>query len=54
LLLTAPGIPMVSMGQEFLEDKPWNEKPASLDHLYWDGLLSGDQSMVDPCASPRT
>ncbi|MBI3463004.1 MAG: 1,4-alpha-glucan branching protein, partial [Planctomycetes bacterium] len=27
LLLTAPGIPMLFMGQEFLEDKPWHNDP---------------------------
>lgn len=27
LLLTAPGIPMLFMGQEFLEDKQWNDTP---------------------------
>jgi 1,4-alpha-glucan branching enzyme len=39
LLLTAPGIPMLFMGQEFLEDKPWHNDPARDDLLlYWDGL----------------
>ena len=28
LLLAAPGIPQLFMGQEFLEDKQWNENPA--------------------------
>ena len=47
LLMTAPGIPQVFMGQEFLEDKQWSENPQSPDHIYWGGLASGDQSMVD-------
>ena len=39
LLLTAPGIPMLFMGQEFLEDKPWHNDPARADlFLYWKGL----------------
>ena len=25
LLLMAPGIPLLFMGQEFLEDKPWSD-----------------------------
>jgi len=42
LCLTAPGIPMLFMGQEFLEDKPWAddlENHSSL-RLFWDGLTS--------------
>ncbi|MGH6906007.1 MAG: alpha amylase C-terminal domain-containing protein, partial [Geminicoccaceae bacterium] len=39
LLLTAPGIPMLFMGQEFLEDKPWHNDPARTDlFLYWNGV----------------
>jgi len=39
LLLTAPGVPMLFMGQEFLEDKPWHNSPDREDlFLYWDGL----------------
>jgi 1,4-alpha-glucan branching enzyme len=49
LLLTAPGIPMLFMGQELLEDKPWHEDalehPATL--LWWEGLRSGDHAMLD-------
>ncbi len=47
LLLTAPGIPMLFMGQEFLEDKQWSDDPRSPHLLYWQGLESGDKSMVD-------
>lgn len=49
LLLTAPGIPMLFMGQEFLEDKQWSDDVT--DHpellLYWDGLHAPDPSMRD-------
>jgi 1,4-alpha-glucan branching enzyme len=33
-LLTSPGIPLIFMGQEILEDKPWNDTP-SLNTLIW-------------------
>lgn len=43
LLMTAPGIPMLFMGEEMLEDKLWSENP--LAHpgtlIWWDGYLSG-------------
>lgn len=47
--LTAPGIPMMFMGQEFLEDKPWSD---NLDQgsellLHWDGLEQGDKQVHD-------
>jgi 1,4-alpha-glucan branching enzyme len=47
--LTAPGIPMLFMGQEFLEDKQWSdnfEYDANL-LLYWAGLDHGDRQMLD-------
>ncbi len=48
LLLTAPGSPMLFMGQEFLEDKYWSDSPdfyrANL--IWWDGLNS-DRAMRD-------
>jgi 1,4-alpha-glucan branching enzyme len=49
LLLTAPGIPQLFMGQEFLEDKQWNWDPTSAANLiWWDGLTPGvDQAMAD-------
>ncbi len=31
VLLTAPGIPQIFMGQEFLEDKPWDTNPCGPD-----------------------
>ena len=42
LLLTAPGIPMLFMGQEFLEDKFWTDNEgAHPGHLiHWQGLES--------------
>ncbi len=48
LLLTAPGIPQLFMGQEFLEDKPWDTDANGPDLLWWAGLNSGiDRAMVD-------
>jgi 1,4-alpha-glucan branching enzyme len=41
ILLTAPGIPMLFMGEEFLEDKPWHNNPSRDDlFIYWNGLAS--------------
>jgi 1,4-alpha-glucan branching enzyme len=39
LLLTAPGIPQLFMGQEFLEDKQWCPDPRPQDYLIWWGGL---------------
>ncbi|HVB67779.1 MAG TPA: alpha amylase C-terminal domain-containing protein [Acetobacteraceae bacterium] len=48
ILLTAPGIPQLFMGQEFLEDKPWDTSPDGPDLLWWNGLNSGaDRAMGD-------
>jgi 1,4-alpha-glucan branching enzyme len=49
LLLAAPGIPQLFMGQEFLEDKQWNWDPTDTSHLvWWAGLLPGaDAAMVN-------
>jgi 1,4-alpha-glucan branching enzyme len=49
LLLTAPGIPQLFMGQEFLEDKQWSCDPAaSANLIWWGGLNAGtDRAMVD-------
>jgi 1,4-alpha-glucan branching enzyme len=47
LVLTAPGIPMLFMGQEFLEDKQWSDDPNSGHLIWWGGLASGDKAMVD-------
>jgi 1,4-alpha-glucan branching enzyme len=47
LILTGPGIPLLFMGQEFLEDKPWSDSDPNL-LIYWDGVDKGtDQAMVD-------
>lgn len=44
LLLTMPGIPMLFMGQEFLEDKPWSDDVDGHPELrlFWAGLESAD------------
>ncbi len=49
LLLTAPGIPQIFMGQEFLEDQQWNCDPtATANLLDWTSLDTGsDQAMVN-------
>jgi 1,4-alpha-glucan branching enzyme len=48
LLLTAPGIPQLFMGQEFLEDKQWSWDATSSNLLSWSGLTTGsDMAMVD-------
>jgi 1,4-alpha-glucan branching enzyme len=48
ILLTAPGIPQIFMGQEFLEDKPWDVDPRGPNLLSWDGLdAPQDSSMRD-------
>jgi 1,4-alpha-glucan branching enzyme len=52
LLLTAPGIPMLFMGQEFLEDKQWSDNvEAHADLLlHWAGLDHGDKQTT--CVYP--
>jgi 1,4-alpha-glucan branching enzyme len=48
LLLTAPGLPLLFMGQEFLEDKYWSDwqgRPELL--LWWAGVEGADRDMVD-------
>jgi 1,4-alpha-glucan branching enzyme len=49
LLLTMPGIPMLFMGEEFLEDKQWSDDVK--DHpelrLFWPGLEAQDSAMRD-------
>jgi len=49
LLLTAPGIPQLFMGQEFLEDRQWSADPKSSANLIrWNGLSTGgDPAMVN-------
>lgn len=47
--LTAPGIPMLFMGQEFLEDKQWSDNFVDRHNLllHWAGLEAGDKQMAD-------
>jgi 1,4-alpha-glucan branching enzyme len=45
LLMTSPGIPMLFMGEEFLEDKSWSDSDQDL-LIYWDGLAT-DKVMQD-------
>ena len=48
VLLTAPGVPMIFMGQEFLEDKYWTDwegRPELL--IWWEGLEGKDKAMSD-------
>ncbi len=47
LLLTSPGIPLIFMGQEFLEDKQWSDTPNPSNEIWWQGLNSGDKTMSD-------
>ncbi|MEJ2692528.1 MAG: alpha-amylase family glycosyl hydrolase [Candidatus Thiodiazotropha sp.] len=46
LLLTTPGIPMLFMGQEILEDKYWSDSPDPGHLVWWDGLKQ-DRHMAD-------
>jgi 1,4-alpha-glucan branching enzyme len=47
ILLTAPGVPMLFMGQEFLEDKYWSDSTDNSDLLiWWEGLCT-DRVMSD-------
>src|SRR5258708_16703930 len=45
-LLTAPGIPQIFMGQEFLEDKPWDVDPRGPNLLSWNGLDTPQDSTM--------
>lgn len=47
VLLTAPGIPQLFMGQEFLEDKQWYEDVTHPNRINWAGLDAGEKPMVD-------
>ena len=48
LLLSAPGIPQIFMGQEFLQAQPWNITPSGPDLLCWAGLNNTtDPTMAD-------
>jgi 1,4-alpha-glucan branching enzyme len=45
LLLLAPGIPQLFMGQEVLEDKLWFEDPGAAGNLIWWAGLATDDAM---------
>lgn len=48
VLLTAPGMPQLFMGQEFLEEKQWSWDARSQNLLDWPGLETGsDPAMVN-------
>ena len=48
ILLTAPGIPQIFMGQEFLESRQWNCDPTATANLIeWADLNATDPSMRD-------
>ena len=47
ILLTAPGIPQIFMGQELLEEKPWDVLPDGPNLLSWSGLDDPDSCMRD-------
>src|SRR5262249_12772233 len=48
LLLTAPGVPMLFMGQEFLQDTLWSDDPNNArDLIWWDGMEGLDRHMGD-------
>lgn len=51
ILLTSPGVPMLFMGQEILEDKLWSDSPERSDLFIWwdgwDGLKGQDLHMRD-------
>jgi 1,4-alpha-glucan branching enzyme len=47
LVVTVPGIPMIFMGQEFLEDKQWLDNPNPANLIWWAGIEGGDKTMAD-------
>jgi len=48
LLLAAPGIPQIFMGQEFLENRQWCDDPTAQNNLLeWAALNAGNQAMSD-------
>ncbi len=47
LLLTAPGIPMLFMGQELLEPRQWHDSRSPEHLLDWSGLENGDRTVID-------
>jgi 1,4-alpha-glucan branching enzyme len=47
LLLAAPGIPSLFMGEEFLEDKDWSDDRRANGLIWWEGLDGPDPAMRD-------
>jgi 1,4-alpha-glucan branching enzyme len=47
LLLAAPGIPGLFMGEEFLEDKNWSDDRGFNGLIWWEGLDAADSTMRD-------
>ncbi|MBN2729245.1 MAG: alpha amylase C-terminal domain-containing protein [Bacteroidales bacterium] len=48
ILLTVTGVPMLFMGQEFLEDKMWSDSPKKIENfIWWAGLNGDDHHMSD-------
>ena len=47
LLMTGPGVPMLFMGQEFLEDKYWSDSTEQANLLIWWDGLAADRVMSD-------
>lgn len=47
LLMTGPGVPLLFMGQEFLEDKYWDDSSDTENLLIWWDGLSIDRAMSD-------
>jgi 1,4-alpha-glucan branching enzyme len=47
LTLTGPGIPMLFMGQELLEDKPWSDTREESTLVWWGGIDEGDAHVAN-------
>jgi len=47
LLLAAPGIPALFMGEEFLEDKNWSDNRRVDGLIWWEGLTDANPAMRD-------
>jgi 1,4-alpha-glucan branching enzyme len=47
ILMAAPGIPTIFMGEEFLEDKNWSDDRAAGGLIWWEGLSDSDSTMRD-------
>ena len=47
LLMTAPGIPQIFMGQEFLESKQWSDDPLGTNVISWPDLSAADKPKRD-------